>query len=365
MTDDSLDSLLRAPDGRVHRGDADGWITCRCGARHWGLAGAAGLLAWRLDPGAAEAAGVGRVQVALQHRAWWSHHGGTWGIPGGAIGLSETPIGGALRESSEEVGLGADDVTVYATNSLLHPDWAYTTVVARAREGAQPHPLDAESLDTRWVDVAEVDAALAAGHVGGEDERSKEPDREARFAATRARHDEMLAGPPFVLLPGLTRAWPTLRTMLAPLTLIVDGANTMGSRPDGWWKDRAGALTRLSGQLAALTAPDAGPVPSPGIPATTLGAPGGRWLPDVVLVAEGAARGVRSPGGRVRIVDAPGNGDDEIVAQVRAAVDMAPVGRVVVVTADRELRARCEAAGATILGPGTLLGLLPPAPNPS
>jgi rRNA-processing protein FCF1 len=55
----------------------------------------------------------------------------------------------------------------------------------------------------------------------------------------------------------------------------------------------------------------------------------------------------------VRVVEARGSGDDTIVAVVHELP-----GRRVVVTADRELRARCAAAGAEILGPGWLLGLL-------
>ena len=39
--------------------------------------------------------------------------------------------------------------------------------------------------------------------------------------------------------------------MTAVTTLIVDGANVVGSRPDGWWRDRAGAAARLQAQLAA------------------------------------------------------------------------------------------------------------------
>jgi rRNA-processing protein FCF1 len=59
--------------------------------------------------------------------------------------------------------------------------------------------------------------------------------------------------------------------------------------------------------------------------------------------------------GPVRVVQARGSGDDAIVAVVRELP-----GRRVVVTADRELRDRCVAAGAEILGPGWLLGLLRP-----
>jgi hypothetical protein len=57
--------------------------------------------------------------------------------------------------------------------------------------------------------------------------------------------------------------------------------------------------------------------------------------------------------GEVRVVQAAGSGDDAIVAVVRRLP-----GRRVVVTADRELRERCVAAGAEIRGPGWLLGLI-------
>src|SRR5690348_6784882 len=52
----------------------DGWTTCALGHRHWGRAGAAGLLLHR--------DGSAGTEVLLQLRAVWSHHGGTWGTPG-------------------------------------------------------------------------------------------------------------------------------------------------------------------------------------------------------------------------------------------------------------------------------------------
>jgi len=55
----------------------------------------------------------------------------------------------------------------------------------------------------------------------------------------------------------------------------------------------------------------------------------------------------------VRVVLAAGSGDDAIVALVRELP-----GRRAVVTADRELRRRCEAAGAEVFGPSWLFGLL-------
>ncbi|MBB5119143.1 NTP pyrophosphohydrolase [Streptomyces eurocidicus] len=115
--------------------------------------------------------------------------------------------------------------------------------------------------------------------------------------------------------------------------LVVDAANVVGSVPDGWWRDRRGAAERLRDRLAA----DA--------------AAGGPALPveaaEVVLVVEGAARGVASVPG-VRVEAAGGSGDDRIVELV-AARD--PGRRCVVVTADRELRERVRALGAEVLGP--------------
>jgi 8-oxo-dGTP diphosphatase len=127
------------------------------------------------------------------------------------------------------------------------------------------------------------------------------------------------------------------------VTIVVDVANVMGSRPDGWWRDRAGAAARLHAEIAGLAA--SGRVILPDEP----GPPG------FVMVLEGAARAAaaRMEPGEVRIVQAPGSGDDAIVAAVRGLP-----GRRVVVTADRELRDRCVAAGAEILGPRWLLSLL-------
>jgi hypothetical protein len=56
----------------------------------------------------------------------------------------------------------------------------------------------------------------------------------------------------------------------------------------------------------------------------------------------------------VRVVAAAGSGDDAIVAVVRDAVRESG-RRCVVVTADRGLRARVTALGASVTGPGTLL----------
>jgi len=118
--------------------------------------------------------------------------------------------------------------------------------------------------------------------------------------------------------------------------LIVDGANVVGSRPDGWWRDRPGAALRLHERLSAADLPQG----------------------DVVLVLEGAARRGVPAGqeGRVRTVHAEGSGDDAIVEEVTRQVGD---GRgAIVITADRGLRDRVEVAGATTRGPTWLLDQL-------
>jgi hypothetical protein len=123
---------------------------------------------------------------------------------------------------------------------------------------------------------------------------------------------------------------------MAPL-LIVDAANVIGSVPDGWWHDRAGAVRRLRDALAAR---DPDTVPG-----------------EVVLVVEGAAGGVEAVPG-VPVERAPGSGDDTIVRLVEAAMAATAAGGaarpVTVVTADRGLRDRVTALGAEVIGPRTL-----------
>ncbi|ASR53897.1 NUDIX hydrolase [Cellulomonas sp. PSBB021] len=130
----------------------DGWVRCGCGARHWGLHGAAGLLVARRAPD-------GRpTHVLLQHRAPWSHHGGTWGIPGGARQPHEDATAAALREAHEEAGVPADAVRPFASHVLRHPDWSYTTVLADEVRPFEARATDAESLAVAWVPIEQVAA---------------------------------------------------------------------------------------------------------------------------------------------------------------------------------------------------------------
>jgi 8-oxo-dGTP diphosphatase len=322
--------------------DGNGWVRCELGHRHWGRFGAAGLLAY-----------VTEGPVLLQQRTWWSHHGGTWGLPGGARDSHESALAAALREAAEECGVPPGAVRQRAVFTDDHGGWSYTSVLAEAATPFAVQPDDDESDEVGWVAVPDVTG--------------------------------------LELHPGLAAHWAELSRELSPVTIIVDGANVVGSRPDGWWRDRAGAAIRLREQLAPLViegitglpAGTAGPFPADekgprdtssrderarpdeGTRSAEGAAPDRanhgagqirmRWMPEVVLVVEGAARpaAAESGAGPVRVVAAPASGDDTIAA---LAGDIS--GRRFVVTADRELRQRCIAVGASVAGPGWLLGLL-------
>jgi predicted RNA-binding protein with PIN domain len=111
---------------------------------------------------------------------------------------------------------------------------------------------------------------------------------------------------------------------------LVDGMNVIGSRPDGWWRDRAGAMRRLVQELDAFAAATG---------------------EDVTVVLDGRPRDVGEPAA-VRVAFAPGgrNAADHEIAR-RVAADPDP-GSITVVTSDRELADRVRAAGAHVEGVG-------------
>jgi hypothetical protein len=150
--------------------------------------------------------------------------------------------------------------------------------------------------------------------------------------------------------------------------IVVDAANVIGSRPDGWWRDRAGAARRLLRKLAILQHNLADTA-------------------DVVVILEGAAKsatsGPEAPNsadlGSLRVVLAKASGDDTIVdVTTQATADTPPQASadtepqatagsslqsgadVIVVTADRGLRQRVEAVGARTVGPRWLTDQLDP-----
>jgi 8-oxo-dGTP diphosphatase len=133
----------RRPLGPRDPGDA--WAEGKAG-RFWGRFGAAGLLVHDGGRG-----------VLLQHRVAWSDHGGTWGLPGGALHLGEDPVAGALREAFEEAAVPADNVTVLFTSVFDVGYWSYTTVAAHATVPFEPAITDPESLELRWVPLEQVD----------------------------------------------------------------------------------------------------------------------------------------------------------------------------------------------------------------
>ncbi|MEV5961764.1 hypothetical protein AB0L70_08370 [Kribbella sp. NPDC051952] len=128
--------------------------------------------------------------------------------------------------------------------------------------------------------------------------------------------------------------------------IVVDAANVIGSRPDGWWRDRPGAARRLLTKLAVL---------QQNLQDTT----------DIIVILEGAAKaavsGPDAPDtGTLQVVLAPGSGDDTIADITAKSASRDDHPEVTVVTADRGLRQRTDPTGATATGPTWLLDQLDP-----
>ena len=151
----------------------------------------------------------------------------------------------------------------------------------------------------------------------------------------RAGRDSLVVVPP----PHPTA--PPDPSQAPPVVLVVDVANVMGSRPDGWWRNRAAAAARLLAEIATLlgavvTAPD-------GVELTVV---------RILAVLEGRARDVQAPE-NVEAVRATADGDAAVVA---VTTELVAEGQLaLVVTADRGLRARLPAR-ALVAGPRWLLG---------
>ncbi|WP_084723075.1 NUDIX hydrolase [Streptomonospora alba] len=131
--------------------DGDGWVTLPDGSRRWGRFGSAGLLLR-----APEGRSAGGGHVLMQHRAVWSHQGGTWGVPGGARNSDETPVQAAMREFGEEVAGDPGSIELIGLHRQEHTVWRYDTVLARAAAGERLEAANWESDEVRWVGVGEV-----------------------------------------------------------------------------------------------------------------------------------------------------------------------------------------------------------------
>jgi predicted RNA-binding protein with PIN domain len=112
---------------------------------------------------------------------------------------------------------------------------------------------------------------------------------------------------------------------------LVDASNVIGSRPDGWWRDRDGAAERLIDALREFA--------------------GGE--DEVVVVLDAGPAGWAGRTGAFEVAIAPRRGrdaaDDEIARRLAADSDPASIR---VVTSDRELAARARSAGAEVVGAG-------------
>ena len=124
--------------------DGDGWVQCRCGGKHWGINGAAGLLLIRDG------------KIMMQHRAPWVHNGDTWGLPGGARDSHESIEEAALRETIEETGIDGSHVKFIGRFSDDHIDWRYDTVIAIAAGKLETSAWNQETHDIGWFTIEEI-----------------------------------------------------------------------------------------------------------------------------------------------------------------------------------------------------------------
>ena len=127
----------------------DGFVRCSDGHVRWGLYGAAGAVFVTARDAV--------PRVMLQLRSGFSHEGGTWSCPGGALYLGESALDGALREAAEEVGVPATPA-VFVGEYVFRPsvEWSYTTVVVRvAEQFGAPRNFETEAVE--WVLPDEVE----------------------------------------------------------------------------------------------------------------------------------------------------------------------------------------------------------------
>jgi 8-oxo-dGTP diphosphatase len=128
----------------------DGFITLGDGSQRWGRFGAAGVLVRHVDDD-------GEPHFFLALRSSFTHKGGTWAVPGGALNHGEPPLEGALREFAEEIGHHLEEFEVAHTYEDDHGGWMYTTVVVDVPSRFDvPAALQWETAECRWVHASEL-----------------------------------------------------------------------------------------------------------------------------------------------------------------------------------------------------------------
>ncbi|QNG19985.1 NUDIX hydrolase [Rhodococcus triatomae] len=236
------------------RGDGDGWATSPDGRRHWGRHGAAGLLLRApLDDGT--------PAVLLQHRAAWSHQGGTWALPGGARDSHESTAHAAVREAHEEAGIDPASVDVRAevVTMRVPGGWSYTTVLAETYSLLDTVP-NGESTELRWVREAEVAAMpLHPGFADGWLRLQTRPvrllvDGDSIAADVPARVPRIVALPDgaFGWISEIARSSALGEGTFGAVTPSRDGALTAVLSADG------ALLERLPASVVTLTPPPLG-----------------------------------------------------------------------------------------------------------
>jgi predicted RNA-binding protein with PIN domain len=112
---------------------------------------------------------------------------------------------------------------------------------------------------------------------------------------------------------------------------LVDASNVIGSKPDGWWRDREGAAQRLLEALREFAGAD----------------------DDVVVVLDAGPAEWAGRDGPLEVAIAPRRGrdaaDDEIARRLDADADPQSIR---VVTSDAALAERARARGAEVVGAG-------------
>ena len=138
-------------------------------------------------------------------------------------------------------------------------------------------------------------------------------------------------------LESFSKNFPGLGEAVGYMRWFIDAMNVIGSRPDGWWRDREGAISRLIGEVRAWAGED-----------------------PVTIVLDSGPDDVLGTDGPVTVVRASRRGrnaaDDEIVRLVSEEPD------AVVVTSDAELASRVRALGASVEGAGTFRRWLESSP---